>query len=122
MTQSRSARVLRKGRAHRFTRVPGYVFERLGSSEALEILRVTVQPGSTTDRFTHAGEEWHLVLEGELEVEVDGEVCTLSEGDSVWHRSDKPHRWRNAGHREVVVLSVASPRTWLSTVMDLEHG
>ena len=80
---------------------------------------MTVQPGSTTKRFTHDGEEWHFVLEGQLDVEVDGKVFHLKEGDCVWHRSDRPHRWRNHGTEPAVMLSVASPRTYLSTVMRL---
>jgi transcriptional regulator with XRE-family HTH domain len=43
----------------------------------------------------HPGEELVHLLEGKLEFEVDGETFSLSPGDSLHFRTDRPHRWRN---------------------------
>jgi transcriptional regulator with XRE-family HTH domain len=47
----------------------------------------------------HPGEELVHLLEGKLEFEIDGETFSLSPGDSLHFRTDRPHRWRNPGRQ-----------------------
>jgi transcriptional regulator with XRE-family HTH domain len=56
-----------------------------------------VEPGATSGRkpMEHPGEELVLMLEGVLEVDVDGAPYRLTPGDSLHWRTDRPHRWRN---------------------------
>ena len=58
-----------------------------------------VEPGATSGRkpMEHPGEELVLMLEGVLEIDVDGSPYQLTEGDSLHWRTDRPHRWRNPG-------------------------
>ena len=58
----------------------------------------------------HAGEEFVYVLEGSLRLEVEGaEPVVLEAGDSAYYRSERAHRWSNAGSGLARVLSVAGP-------------
>lgn len=57
---------------------------------------------------THDGEECGVVLEGELDVVVDGETHRLGEGDGIWFLSSQPHTFRPANRR-------ASLSVWADT-------
>ena len=61
----------------------------------------TVSPNADSGRkaMEHPGEELVHLLEGKLEFEIDGETFSLSPGDSLHFRTDRPHRWRNPGRQ-----------------------
>lgn len=39
----------------------------------------------------------------------NGKTYTLQEGDSLYIDSSKPHRWKNAGEKKMVVLAALIP-------------
>jgi transcriptional regulator with XRE-family HTH domain len=59
--------------------------------------------------YSHEGEEFGFVLEGELEVTVDNEVYVLKEGDSISYRSHLPHRMRRIGDAPCRSIWVVTP-------------
>lgn len=72
-----------------------------------------VHPGGRTHGvIKHEGEEVGYVLEGELELEVDGETLHLKAGDSFFFDSNKPHGYRNKGENVTRVLWVNTPPTF----------
>ena len=79
----------------------------------MDIYRETYPPGADTgeELLRHDGEEGGLVIEGELELTVGFEVYTLKEGDSYYFNSDQPHRFRNAGEKELIIISSNAPPT-----------
>jgi uncharacterized cupin superfamily protein len=54
----------------------------------------------------HEGEEAGIVLEGGLELVVDGRRHVLGEGDTFRFASGRPHRFANAGSRLAKILWV----------------
>lgn len=72
------------------------------------------EPGGARAEFArHEGEEFVLVLEGQLRIEIDGaEPVVLERGDSAYYGASRPHRWSNAGEGLVRVVGVTSPPTW----------
>jgi transcriptional regulator with XRE-family HTH domain len=54
---------------------------------------------NSAEPITHAGFEYGLVLDGELEVTVDGEAHLLCSGDLISYWSSKPHRIVNRGKK-----------------------
>lgn len=64
------------------------------------------------DPYTHEGEEFIYVLRGDLEITVDGEEYHLKTGDSFYFESATPHRWKNPGRKEALVLWVNTPPTF----------
>ncbi len=60
----------------------------------------------------HEGEEFGYVLEGELELIVDGRRFTAAAGDSFCFRSERPHSWRNLSPKVTRVLWVNTPPTF----------
>lgn len=83
-------------------RVPGLV---------LEPMLVYIEPGGIREPLSgHAGEEFAYVIAGELCYEVAGTEYRLGVGDSLFMRSNTPHRMHNDGTETVVVVSVVTPR------------
>jgi quercetin dioxygenase-like cupin family protein len=119
---SESVVVTRKGEGRTVEKMKGFSIEYLVQTDSFEMLKVRVEPGGITQMLTHEGEESHLVMSGELEVAVDSKTFLLREGDSIWYRSSSPHRWRNASGRDVLVYSIAFPRTYASLLMQELEG
>lgn len=77
----------------------------------LQLMLITVEAnGNSGDTaYAHAGEDAGTVLEGVLELEVDGEQGLLSPGDSFRFASTLPHRFANPGPARCVVLWAVTP-------------
>lgn len=75
------------------------------------LFRIAPEAGSG-DPYTHEGEEFIYVLSGDLEINLHGEEHLLKPGDSFYFESSTPHRWKNPGREETVVLWVNTPPTF----------
>jgi DNA-binding transcriptional MerR regulator/quercetin dioxygenase-like cupin family protein len=65
------------------------------------------------ESYAHEGEEFLYLLEGALNIELDGgERHLLEEGDSFYFESSTPHRWWNPGKRRARILWVNTPPTF----------
>lgn len=80
----------------------------------LEMLRCTFAPGSSSgdEPYTHRGEEAGVVLSGTMELWLDDDHFVLNEGDSFAFPSHKPHRYRNCGDTEAVVIWTITPPSY----------
>lgn len=80
----------------------------------LEVLLSTFSPGSSSgdEPYTHVGEEAGVVLSGALEIWIGDRFFRLSEGDSFNFKSTIPHRYRNPGDIDAVVVWVVTPPTY----------
>jgi len=78
---------------------------------ALTGIWVEVEPGGgTAEAYTHAGHEFGLVVEGEVELAIDGARYRLRAGDSFAFRSTLPHAFRNPGDEPCRILWVNTTR------------
>lgn len=59
--------------------------------------------------YSHKGDEFAYVIEGELEVVIQDEKQVLKRGDSLYLESSFPSRWANIGKGDAVLLWVLSP-------------
>jgi len=75
------------------------------------LFRIAPKSGSG-EAYSHEGEEFLFVLQGELEIEVQNERHRLKAGDSFYFESAASHRWFNPGRTEARVLWVNSPATF----------
>jgi transcriptional regulator with XRE-family HTH domain len=75
------------------------------------LFRIAPEAGSG-DSYTHEGEEFMYILRGDLEITVEGEKYRLKPGDSFYFESATPHRWKNPGRKETLVLWVNTPPTF----------
>ena len=87
-------------------------FLTLGRSGRLQVILSTVEEGGGTgdEPYTHdSDEEVVIVLEGRLDLWVGDEEHRLETGDAITYPSRQPHRNRNPGPGQAVVLFCATP-------------
>ena len=81
------------------------------SESNLQILYECYQPGADTGQsmLSHEAEEGGIILQGRLEIAVADRVRTLSAGDAYRFNSRLPHRFRNTGNEECLLVSACTP-------------
>ena len=106
--------IVRRGAGRRSLR-PGHEIEELtpplpGQRADVSIHRLeqSASTGGAADPPIHepGSRETVVVLEGELELVVDGEAHSLDQGDSATFDADLPHHLRNPGSAEAKLLAV----------------
>lgn len=79
----------------------------------LEMIHTRMPSGSeSAQSYSHEGDEVGLVLEGRVEFWVGERHFLLGAGDSISFASKNPHRYRNPGPDEVVIVWAISPPTY----------
>lgn len=68
--------------------------------------------GGSHGTYSHVGEEFGIVLKGELTIELDGVMHLVKENESFYYSSSRPHNWTNPGDKETIVVWVISPPTF----------
>ncbi len=72
-----------------------------------------IGPGGRSDgEYSHEGEEVGYVLEGKLEITVDGNSYVAEAGDSFYFHSNLPHSYRNLSKGITRVLWINTPPTF----------
>ena len=81
------------------------------SGSQLQILYERYKPGADTGQsmLSHDAEEGGIILQGRLEVTVGEQVQTLSAGDAYRFSSNLPHRFRNTGNEDCLIVSACTP-------------
>ncbi|QFT85297.1 HTH-type transcriptional regulator PuuR [Halomonas sp. THAF12] len=90
----------------------------------MSILHERYPPGADSgeDMLEHDGEEGGVVISGQIEITVSGEVEVLSQGDGYYFDSRLPHRFRNVGDEECVIVSANTPPSFSDGGEELHHG
>ncbi len=108
-------RLVRVADRQRYDAAAGVLMEQLDFGQhQMELHLFTVAPGASTGGpFHHEGEEFILLLEGELLVTIDSlEQYLLQPGDVLYFDSWRRHEWVNPGPTPAVFLGVNTPRTF----------
>ncbi len=72
-----------------------------------------MEPGGASDgQISHRGEEVGIVLEGEIDLLLGGEVHRLHAGDTFHFDSELAHGYRNAGATRARIFWVNTPPTF----------
>lgn len=79
-----------------------------------QIMYERYAPGADTGRsmLKHDAEEGGIVISGRLEVTIGNRTETLSAGDAYLFNSRLPHRFRNSGNAECIIVSACTPPTF----------
>jgi quercetin dioxygenase-like cupin family protein len=75
----------------------------------VSILRTPPGEGSSRGLHTHTFEQIYFLLEGVMNIEVDGEVFQASAGDLVVFPAGTPHRNWTAGDESTMHLAISAP-------------
>ena len=83
---------------------------RTTDKKRMQALCSRIRPGGGSNgQYTHEGEEFGIVLAGELEITVGDRVYFIREGDSFYFSSTKPHGFYNRTEEDAVVIWVTCP-------------
>ena len=102
--------VCRRGKGQTIDRYPGYMFESLAPrfmGKIIEPLLVTLIPGQPDAALvTHEGQEFNLVLEGEIIITYGDKEYELKAGDAVYFDPTHPHGQKAIGTEKARFLTV----------------
>lgn len=81
------------------------------SKHTLQVLHESYPPRADTgpDMLSHEGEEAGVVVSGIIEIAVADQVRVLNPGDGYLFDSRLPHRFRNIGDGDCVIVSACTP-------------
>lgn len=84
------------------------------SRHSLQVLHETYPPGADTgpEMIHHESEEAGVVLQGIIEITVGDQIRVLNPGDGYIFDSRFPHRFRNIGATDCVIVSACTPPTF----------
>ncbi|MDR2953511.1 MAG: XRE family transcriptional regulator [Prevotella sp.] len=102
----------RRGKGLAVNRVEAYNYQTLAggfNSKKAEIFEVTVEPkGDEVEIYqnTHKGQEFNLMLEGRMLLQINGKELILEEGDSIYFDSGLPHGMKALDGKKVRFIAV----------------
>jgi transcriptional regulator with XRE-family HTH domain len=103
--------VTRKGKGIAVERTKAYKYQSLAAGFAgrkADPFLVTVYPKPDDEPVylnSHAGQEYNLVLEGRLLLQINGKDLILEEGDSIYFNSELPHGMKALNGEKVRFLA-----------------
>lgn len=104
--------VTRKDKGKSIERVSAYKYQSLTAgfnNNVCEVFMVTIDPKpEDTDYFRniHAGQEYNMVIEGSMSININGKDIILEEGDSIYFDSSLPHGMKALNNKEVKFIAV----------------
>lgn len=107
----KSYALVRKGEGYAVDRRKDYDYKSLGykfAGREMEPFFISVPPksGDEMTETSHKGQEFIYMLEGRLELRINGESLILEQGDSVYFNSESPHAMRGLDGKQAVFLDV----------------
>src|SRR5919202_541085 len=97
----------------------GYLLHWQHGTTASSVVLFDVEPGCHIGRHRHTAEEVVLVLEGEVEVEVDGERATLRAGELGFAPAGVPHNVRCTSSERARCVGFFAAASVVSTYDDV---
>jgi mannose-6-phosphate isomerase-like protein (cupin superfamily) len=95
------------------TKEKGEEFKILGETERSQVGIMTIGPSDDSGAAeSHTGDQVIYIIDGEAEVEMDGEKEKLSEGDCVIIPAGKQHHIVNNGMETLHIFSVYAPPSY----------
>ncbi len=80
---------------------------------AMDPALVTIAPGEALpSQEIHEGEEFGYLIQGKVELELNGKRQRVSKGECFYFRSDRQHRLLNTGKHPAQLIWVVTPPTF----------
>ena len=102
----------RAGKGTSIERTKAYKYQALAAGfrdRIADPFIVTIEPKLANTPFhlnNHAGQEFNLVLEGKLEISIDGKILILNVGDSIYFNAQLPHGMRALDGKPMKMLAI----------------
>jgi len=94
---------------HRGTKPSGYHYFLLGKGKTdrhMDPFYIRIEPSESRELSSHEGEEFIIVVEGEVELRYGQNVFRLQAGDSMYYNSVVPHYVGAAGDAPAAIYAV----------------
>jgi transcriptional regulator with XRE-family HTH domain len=104
--------ITRRGKGLAVERVKAYSYQALGAGfidKKVQPFLVAVEPKHNDAPIhlnTHPGQEFNLILEGRMQIQINGKDLILDEGDSIYFDSSQPHGMKALDGRTVKFLAI----------------
>ncbi|MBN2736013.1 MAG: helix-turn-helix transcriptional regulator [Spirochaetales bacterium] len=84
------------------------------SLKQMEPFCFILEPGACSgdDYYQHFGQEFVIVIQGNLELVLNEKSYFLAKGDSIYFNSSIPHKFRNPGDGKAELIWVVTPPTF----------
>ena len=91
-----------------------YLMNRPDENTLMETVyyKLSKNADSGNEAYRHFGQEFVMVMKGEIEIELNEKKYVLKKGDTIYFNSNIPHSFRNLYKGESEVLWVATPPTF----------
>ncbi|MCC6507311.1 MAG: cupin domain-containing protein [Aquimonas sp.] len=91
-----------------------YLIGKHRGNRQIGLLREVMPPGSDTgaSMLEHEGEEGGVVIQGQIELTVGEQVRVLGPGEGYYFESRIPHRFRNVGDTDAILVSANTPASF----------
>jgi transcriptional regulator with XRE-family HTH domain len=102
--------ITRAGKGTSIERTKAYKYQSLAGgfkNRIADPFIVTVEPNDKPMYLnSHSGQEFNLVLEGCMLLDINGKELTLNEGDSIYFNSKQPHGMKAMNNKTVRFLAI----------------
>jgi quercetin dioxygenase-like cupin family protein len=88
----------------------GYVRPLVRGERAMLPVEFTGAPRDFDEYYRHDGEEFVYVVQGLIEVDIEGEFVVVAAGDGVYYPGGLRHRWRSLSDEDVRLVVVQQNR------------
>lgn len=88
------------------------LIKHVGNKKMQPFYTVIKPGGGSRGMYSHEGEEFGIVLRGELELVIREKTYKVKANDSFYFSSQTPHDWSNSGKDDAVVVWVITPPTF----------
>ena len=86
---------------------------RIAGNKQMQPFFTTIEPGGGSRKaYSHSGEEFGIVLKGEMTLTVGEDTYIIKPMSSFYYSSLIPHSWTNDGEELCSVVWVISPPSW----------
>ena len=86
---------------------------RIAGNKQMQPFYTVIKPGcGSPDLYAHPGEEFGVVLSGEMALTVGEKVYRVKALSSFYYSCLLPHSWVNKGEEDCAVVWVVSPPSW----------
>lgn len=83
------------------------------TNKKMQPFYTVIKPGGGSHgMYSHEGEEFGYILQGELELMLNDKIHKVRKDESFYFSSQIPHNWGNSGKEDAVVIWVITPPTF----------
>ena len=106
LTRAGGGMPIRKGDGFHYRHVAPFLKNRLSEPFVVTAVYDSAKESAPIELATHPGQEFDMVLEGQLKIQLDDHIFILNEGDSIFYESEHAHGMVALGGKDCKFLAI----------------